>query len=98
MHFDASGVFEGKRRSAKIAVIGAHEKKCRHSGEDSMNEARDVCSDIAFWIFLDELKNNLRAVREDQNALDFPSVAHVNISRSRMGASVLLRRAARARS
>ena len=26
-------------------------------------------SDIALWAFLDELKNNLRAVREDQNAL-----------------------------
>ena len=34
-----------------------------------MNEPRDVSSDIAFWTFLDELKNNLSAVREDQNAL-----------------------------
>ena len=34
-----------------------------------MNEPRDVSNDSAFWIFLDELKNNLRAVREDQNAL-----------------------------
>jgi hypothetical protein len=34
-----------------------------------MNEPRDVTGDSAFWIFLDELKNNLRAVREDQNAL-----------------------------
>jgi two-component system, NtrC family, sensor kinase len=34
-----------------------------------MNEPRDVFNDIAFWIFLDELKNNLRAMREDQNAL-----------------------------
>ena len=34
-----------------------------------MNEPRDVSSDIALWIFLDELKNNLKAVREDQNAL-----------------------------
>jgi len=36
-----------------------------------MNEPRDVSSDIGFWTFLDELKNNLRAVREDQNALRF---------------------------
>src|SRR5215831_12628044 len=34
-----------------------------------MNELRDVSNDNAFCIFLDELKNNLRAVREDQNAL-----------------------------
>jgi len=34
-----------------------------------MNEPRNNSSDVAFWIFLDELKNNLRAVREDQNAL-----------------------------
>jgi signal transduction histidine kinase len=34
-----------------------------------MNAPRDISNDIAFWIFLDELKNNLRAVREDQNAL-----------------------------
>jgi two-component system, NtrC family, sensor kinase len=34
-----------------------------------MNEPRDVSNDTAFWIFLDELKNSLRAVREDQNAL-----------------------------
>ena len=34
-----------------------------------MNEPRDVSNDIAFSIFLDELKNNLRAVREDRNAL-----------------------------
>jgi hypothetical protein len=34
-----------------------------------MNEPRDVSNDIAFWVFLDDLKNNLRAVREDQNAL-----------------------------
>jgi two-component system, NtrC family, sensor kinase len=34
-----------------------------------MNDPSDISSDVAFWIFLDELKNNLRAVREDQNAL-----------------------------
>jgi two-component system, NtrC family, sensor kinase len=34
-----------------------------------MNEPRNNSSDVAFWIFLDELKNSLRAVREDQNAL-----------------------------
>lgn len=34
-----------------------------------MNESRNNSSDVAFWIFLDELKNSLRAVREDQNAL-----------------------------
>ena len=34
-----------------------------------MNEPRDVSNDIAFCIFLDELKNNLRAVRDEQNAL-----------------------------
>jgi hypothetical protein len=34
-----------------------------------MNEPRDVSNNIAFWIFLNELKNNLRAVRQDQNAL-----------------------------
>jgi two-component system, NtrC family, sensor kinase len=34
-----------------------------------MNEPSDISSDVAFWIFLDELKNNLRTVREDQNAL-----------------------------
>jgi two-component system, NtrC family, sensor kinase len=34
-----------------------------------MNESHNNSSDVAFWIFLDELKNSLRAVREDQNAL-----------------------------
>jgi two-component system NtrC family sensor kinase len=34
-----------------------------------MNEARNTSSDIALLAFLDELKSNLRAVREDQNAL-----------------------------
>ncbi|MBV8818606.1 MAG: hypothetical protein JO022_09640, partial [Acidobacteriaceae bacterium] len=34
-----------------------------------MNESRDASHDLAFWIFLDELKNSLRPVREDQNAL-----------------------------
>src|SRR5215472_12018932 len=34
-----------------------------------MNESHDVSDDFAFWNFLDELKNNLRAVREEQNAL-----------------------------
>jgi signal transduction histidine kinase len=34
-----------------------------------MNDPRNNASDIALWVFLDELKNNLRAVREDQNAL-----------------------------
>jgi two-component system, NtrC family, sensor kinase len=34
-----------------------------------MLESRDAFNDIAFWTFLDELKNNLRAMREDQNAL-----------------------------
>ena len=34
-----------------------------------MNEPRDVSNDIAFCIFLDELKKNLRAVRDEQNAL-----------------------------
>src|SRR4051794_26831802 len=34
-----------------------------------MNEPRDLSNDIAFSTFVEELKNNLRAVREDQNAL-----------------------------
>ena len=34
-----------------------------------MSGTREASSDIAFWIFLDELKNNLRAVREEENAL-----------------------------
>ncbi|MGA7236440.1 MAG: ATP-binding protein [Bryobacteraceae bacterium] len=34
-----------------------------------MNEPHDLSGDPAFWVFLDDLKNNLRAVREDQNAL-----------------------------
>jgi two-component system, NtrC family, sensor kinase len=34
-----------------------------------MHEPQNNSSDVAFWIFLDELKNSLRAVREDQNAL-----------------------------
>jgi hypothetical protein len=34
-----------------------------------MIDPHDISSDVAFWIFLDELKNNLRAVREDQHAL-----------------------------
>lgn len=34
-----------------------------------MNEPRDLSSDTAFWIFLDELRTNLRAVRDQQNAL-----------------------------
>jgi two-component system, NtrC family, sensor kinase len=34
-----------------------------------MNDFRNNSSDIALWVFLDDLKNNLRAVREDQNAL-----------------------------
>ena len=34
-----------------------------------MHEPQNNSSDVAFWIFLDELKNSLIAVREDQNAL-----------------------------
>jgi len=34
-----------------------------------MHEPQNNSSDVGFWIFLDELKNSLRAVREDQNAL-----------------------------
>ena len=34
-----------------------------------MNEPRDLSGDSAFWVFLDELRTRLRAVREDQNAL-----------------------------
>jgi len=34
-----------------------------------MHESRNNCSDVAFWNFLDELKDSLRAVRENQNAL-----------------------------
>lgn len=34
-----------------------------------MNEPRIRPHDVALWIFLDELKSYLRAVREDQNAL-----------------------------
>jgi hypothetical protein len=34
-----------------------------------MHEPRNSSNDVAFWIFLDELKNNLRSVREDQHAL-----------------------------
>jgi len=34
-----------------------------------MNEPRTNSSDIGLWVFLDELKNSLSAVREDQNAL-----------------------------
>src|SRR5215475_3811959 len=34
-----------------------------------MNESRDLSGDPAFWIFLDDLKTHLKAVREDQNAL-----------------------------
>ena len=34
-----------------------------------MNDPPNNSSDVAFWLFLDELKNSLRAVREDQNAL-----------------------------
>lgn len=34
-----------------------------------MSEPRSNFRDVAFWIFLDELKNNLRAVRDDQTAL-----------------------------
>jgi len=36
-----------------------------------MNDARTNSGDIAFLAFLDQLKNDLRAVREDQNALRF---------------------------
>lgn len=34
-----------------------------------MNEPNNKSGEIAFWIFLDELKDRLRAVREHQNAL-----------------------------
>ncbi len=34
-----------------------------------MNEPRNDSHGIAFWVFLDELKNQLREAREDQNAL-----------------------------
>jgi two-component system, NtrC family, sensor kinase len=34
-----------------------------------MNEPPDLSGDPALWIFLDELKTHLKAVREDQNAL-----------------------------
>ena len=34
-----------------------------------MNKPDSTSSDVALWAFLDELKNHLRAVREDQNAL-----------------------------
>jgi two-component system, NtrC family, sensor kinase len=34
-----------------------------------MNQDRDNSSDSAFWVFLDELRNSMRGVREDQNAL-----------------------------
>jgi nitrogen-specific signal transduction histidine kinase len=34
-----------------------------------MNEARNNSSEVALWAFLDELKTNLRGVREDRNAL-----------------------------
>jgi two-component system, NtrC family, sensor kinase len=34
-----------------------------------MNEPDSTSSDVALWAFLDELKNHLGAVREDQNAL-----------------------------
>ena len=34
-----------------------------------MNEPRDPSGDPSFWIFLDDLKTHLKAVREDQNAL-----------------------------
>src|SRR5215472_17035724 len=34
-----------------------------------MNDARNNSSEVALWAFLDELKTNLRGVREDQNAL-----------------------------
>jgi signal transduction histidine kinase len=36
-----------------------------------MNDTRTNSGDIAFLAFLDQLKNDLRAVREDQNALRF---------------------------
>ena len=62
-----------------------------------MNEPRDVPGDIAFSTFLDELKNNLRAVREDQNALRLTLRRSCEISRSKTGASLLPRPAASAR-
>jgi len=34
-----------------------------------MNQDLNHCSDISFWAFLEDLKNNLTAVREDENAL-----------------------------
>src|SRR5260370_5460406 len=34
-----------------------------------MNQGPNNSGDITFWAFLDDLKNNLRAVREDQNAV-----------------------------
>jgi nitrogen-specific signal transduction histidine kinase len=34
-----------------------------------MNKPDSSSNDVALWAFLDELKNNLRSVREDQNAL-----------------------------
>jgi signal transduction histidine kinase len=43
--------------------------RARHSSLNPINEPRDLSGDPAFWIFLDELKTQLRAVREDQNAL-----------------------------
>jgi two-component system NtrC family sensor kinase len=34
-----------------------------------MNEPREPFGDIPFWVFLDDLRSKLRAVREDQNAI-----------------------------
>src|SRR5436305_6575589 len=34
-----------------------------------MNEPGELFGDIPFWVFLDDLRSKLRAVREDQNAL-----------------------------
>jgi hypothetical protein len=64
-----------------------------------MNKPRNDSTDVALWTFLDELRESLRAVREDQNALRLSlSVARVNISKSTMGASLWLHRMARAQS
>ncbi len=50
-------------------AVTAREKSAYTVASIPMNEPHDLSGDPAFWIFLDDLKTNLRAVREDQNAL-----------------------------
>jgi two-component system, NtrC family, sensor kinase len=52
-----------------MAGIGANDKGRGDTAKTPMSEPRDGSHDTAFWIFLDELKSQLKAVREDQNAL-----------------------------